>query len=248
MPRRTVPPPSAETIRVVMVESRTLLGVGVREVLDQETGIEVVAQVRSPDEALPIVEEASPDVILVNVPAAESAATDAARRLHLEAPETAMVVMGNEDHDASLVGAVEIGATGHVAEDAEPHELVATIRAAAEGEDPIKADLTARPDLVERIVDDVRDALLADRRPLNLLTPRELEVLQLVADGLRNREIAEGLGLSEQTIKNHLTSTLHKLGVPNRGAAVEYGVRQGWLSVAVEAEVAVAGDTERELV
>ena len=159
-----------------------------------------------------------------------------------------MVVLGHEDHDASLVGAVEIGATGHVAEDAEPHELVATIRAAAEGEDPIKADLTARPDLVERIVDDVRDAILADRRPLNPLTPRELEVLQLVADGLRNREIAEGLGLSEQTIKNHLTSTLHKLGVPSRGAAVEYAVRQGWLSVAVETEVAVAADADRELV
>lgn len=249
MRRRTAPPPpSAETIRVVMVESRALLGVGVREVLDQASDIEVVAQVRSPDEALPIVEQASPDVILVNVPAAESAATDAARRLHLGSPDTALVVLGGEDNDASLVGAIEIGATGHVAEDAEPHQLVATIRAAADGEDPIKAELTARPDLVERIVDDVRDAILADRRPSNPLTPRELEVLRLVADGCRNREIAEGLGLSEQTVKNHMTSTLHKLGVPSRGAAVRYGVRQGWLTLAVNAEVAVAFDPPGELV
>jgi DNA-binding NarL/FixJ family response regulator len=225
-----------------MVESRALLGVGVREVLDQEQDIEVVAQVRSADEALPIVEKASPDVILVNVPTAKAAATDAARRLHLEAPETALVVLGGEDDDASLVGAIEIGAKGHVAEDAKPQELVATIRAAAEGDDPIKAEITARPDLVERIVDDVRHALLADRRPTNPLTPRELEVLQLAADGFRNREIAERLGLSEQTVKNHLSSTLHKLGVPNRRDAVLYGVRQGWLrpveSAAAEGELA----------
>jgi DNA-binding NarL/FixJ family response regulator len=229
MPRRSAPLPSAETIRVVMVESRALLGVGVREVLDQESGIEVVAQVRSPDDALDIVEEAAPDVILVNVPLAESSATDAARRLHQETPGTAMVVLGGEDDDSSLVGAVEIGASGHVAEAAEPRELVATIRAAAEGDDPIKAELTARPDLVERIVDDVRDAILADHRPTNPLTARELEVLGLVAEGRRNREIAEQLGLSEQTIKNHLTSILHRLGVPNRTDAVLYAVRQGWL-------------------
>jgi DNA-binding NarL/FixJ family response regulator len=229
MPRRNAPLPSAETIRVVMVESRALLGVGVREVLDQESGIEVVAQVRSPDDAMPIVEEASPDVILVNVPADEAAAGDAARRLHQEAPDVALVVLGSEDDDASLVGAVEIGASGHVAERAEPAELVATIRAAAEGDDPIKAELAARPDLVERIVDDVREAILADRPPENPLTPRELEILALVADGRRNREIAELLGLGEQTVKNHLTAIMHRLGVPNRTDAVLYAIRQGWL-------------------
>ena len=80
MPRRWhAPHPEAETIRVVMVESRTVLGLGVREVLDQEPGIEVVAQVRSADDALPIIDEAAPDVILVNAPLDEAAASDATR-------------------------------------------------------------------------------------------------------------------------------------------------------------------------
>jgi DNA-binding NarL/FixJ family response regulator len=237
--------PEAETIRVVMVEPRTVLGLGVREVLDQEPGIEVVAQVRSADDALPILDEAAPDVILVSAPADEAAASDASR-LHDWTPGSALVVLGGDDDDASIVGAVEIGATGHVPELARPHELVAVIRAVADGDDPLRAELAGRPDLVERIVEDVRVQLLADRRPVNPLSPREIEVLQLVATGLRNREIAEQMELSEQTVKNHLRSILHKLGVPNRTAAVLYAVRQGWLHFAEEVGAAATGQSALE--
>jgi DNA-binding NarL/FixJ family response regulator len=231
MPGRWRAPHPSDLIRVVMVESRALLGIGVREVLDQEPGIEVVAQVRSAHDALPIVNDAAPDVILVNVPPAEAAAGDAARRLHREMPGSALVVLGGEDDDASIVGAVEIGASGHVPELARPHELVATIRAAADGDDPLRAELAARPDLVERIVADVRERMFSDQPPAGPLSTREIEVLRLVAEGLRNREIAEHIAMSEQTVKNHVTSILHKLGVPNRTTAVLYAVRHGWLEL-----------------
>jgi len=232
MPGRwRAPHPSAE-IRVVMVESRALLGIGVREVLDRAAGIEVVAQVRSADEALRIVKGAAPDVILVNVPVDEASASDAARRLHEQTPEAALVVLGGEDDDASIVGAAELGASGHVPELARPRELVATIRAAAEGDHPLRAELTARPDLVERIVEDVRDLMFAGLPPTSPLSPRELEVLRLISDGRRNKEIAEQIGVSEQTVKNRVTSILHKLGVPNRTTAVLYAVRHGWLELA----------------
>jgi DNA-binding NarL/FixJ family response regulator len=226
--RRRISDPSAEKIRVVMVEPQPVLGAGVREVLDQESGIEVVAEVRSPDEALPIVGEVAPDVILVDVPLPESA-VKATRRLHRETPRSAIVVIGGQDDDASIVGALEIGATGHVAEVAKPAELVSTIRRVADGEDPIKAEVSARPDLVGRIVDRVRGTILEDEGPAMPLTPRELEILRLVADGLRNREIAKRLDVSLQTVKNHLSTVLHKLGVRNRARAVTYAVRQGWL-------------------
>jgi DNA-binding NarL/FixJ family response regulator len=230
MPGRWRAPQPLDDIRVVMVESRELLGIGIREVLDQEPGIEVVAQVPTADDALPLVTEAAPDVILVNVPPEEASTGDAARRLHDEMPGSALVVLGGGDDDASIVGAVELGASGHVSELARPHELVATIRAAADGENPLNAELTARPDLVERIVADVRDLMLDDRRPAPL-SVRELEVLELVADGLRNKAIAHRLEISEQTIKNHLTSILHKLGVPNRTSAVLYAARHGWIEL-----------------
>src|SRR6266545_4732957 len=214
MPRRrptTPKPPTEETIRLVMVEPRAVLGAGVREVLDREPDIEIVGEARTAAEAMQLVDATAPDVVLVDVPLTGPSSTEATRRLHRESPGSALVVMGGEDDDASIVGAIEVGAAGHVAELADPAELV------------------SRPDLVERIVDSVREAIMADRRPTNPMTPRELEVLGLVAEGLRNREIAGRLGVSEQTIKNQLSSVLHKLGVPNRTHAVTYAVRHGWL-------------------
>jgi DNA-binding NarL/FixJ family response regulator len=232
MPRRrpTAPkPPTDETIRLVMVEPRAVLGAGVREVLDREPDIEIVGEARTAAEAMQLVDATAPDVVLVDVPRTGPSSTEATRRLHQESPGSALVVMGGEDDDASIVDAIEVGAAGHVAEIADPAELVSTIRRVAEGEDPLKDELIARPDLVERIVDSVREAIMADRRPTNPMTPRELQVLGLVAEGLRNREIAGRLGVSEQTIKNQLSSVLHKLGVPNRTNAVTYAVRHGWL-------------------
>jgi two-component system nitrate/nitrite response regulator NarL len=149
--------------------------------------------------------------------------------MHRGAPKSALVILGGDDDDASILEAMEVGATAHIAGLAEPSELVATIRRVAEGEDPLKDELMARPDLVERILDSVRDMILADREPSNPLTTRELEILALVAGGLRNRAIAQTFAISEQTVKNHLSSVLHKFGVPNRRQAVAYAVRHGWL-------------------
>jgi len=221
-------PSADEPIRLVIVESRELLGIGIREVLDRAPGIEIVGQVQSPNEAISVIDAAAPDVVLVDVPQ-EADAADAVRRMHQGAPDSPLVVLGGEDDDASIIEAMEVGATAHVAEVAEPAELVATIRRVAEGEDPLKDELIARPDLVERILDNVRDTIMADRESTNPLTTRELEILALVAGGLRNREIAQTLAVSEQTVKNHLSTVLHKFGVPNRAQAAAYAVRHGWL-------------------
>lgn len=229
---RTTGSLSDETIRLVVVEPRAILGVGVREILDHETDFDVVAYVATPAEAMAVVDLATPDVMLVDVGHPEPDATEATRRLHQEAPESALVVMGRDDDDASIVGAVEVGAVARVAEMAAPAELVATIRRAADGEDPLKDELISRPDLVERIVDGIRESMFADsRRPTNPLTSRELEVLAEVAAGSRNRDISATLGMREQTVKNHLSSIFHKLGVPNRTHAVMYATRQGWLGL-----------------
>lgn len=234
MPQRRTSHTAAnlETIRIILVEPRALVGLGIRGVLDSEPDMEVVAEVRSADDAMAAAENRAPDIFVIDVELQEPATSAATRRLVQEAPGSGIVVVGREDNDASILEAIEIGATGHVPAAAEPAELVAVIRRVAEGEDPLKDEVISRPDLIDRIMDGFRESFRqADEPPSNPLTPRELDVLRHVAAGMRNREVGELLDLSEQTVKNHLSSILHKLGVPNRTHAVTFAVRQGWLTL-----------------
>jgi DNA-binding NarL/FixJ family response regulator len=228
--RRTGPPePAPDPIRLVVVEPRPMLSVGVREILERETGIEVVAQVASPDEALQVVDQTSPNVVLLGSAPAESSESEATMRLRRETPDAAFVVLGGADNDASIVGAVEMGAMAHVPEVAEPAELVATIRRVANGEDPLQDELEARPDIVERILGGIRDTAVVDSALPNPLSPREIEILGYVAEGLGNRDVAAALDLSEQTVKNTLSIAMHKLGAPNRTRAVMSAIRNEWI-------------------
>jgi DNA-binding NarL/FixJ family response regulator len=231
--RRTQPTAAnLDTIRIVLVEPRALVGLGIRGVLNNEPDMKVVAEVRSADDALAMVGDGAPDVFVIDVELQEPSINAATRRLTQEAPGSGIVVVGRQDDDASILEAIEIGATGHVRATAEPAELVAVIRRVADGEDPLKDEVIARPDLIDRIMDGFRDSFRrSDEPPTIPLTPRELDVLRHVAAGMRNREVGQQLDVSEQTIKNHLSSILHKLGVPNRTHAVTFAVRQGWLAL-----------------
>jgi two-component system response regulator DegU len=213
-----------------MVEGRPLVATGVREILDREWDIEVVGQARSPAEARRVAIATGPDVILIDGSLDEPAGTVAARRLRRDTPGAAYVVLGGHDDDASIIEAVEIGAMGHISEVAQPAELVEIIRQVAYGGDPLQDELRDRPDLVGRALGDLRDTPTIGELEPNPLTPRESEVLQLVAMGLKNREIAERLEVAEQTLKNQLRAVTRKLGAPNRTVAVMTAIRNGWLA------------------
>lgn len=242
-PASTVP--NLETIRIVLVEPTALTGIGIRDALDGEPDMEVVAEVRSADDALAVAEDRAPDVFIIDVELQEPLTNAATHRLALEAPGSGIVVVGRDDDDASILGAIELGAMGHVAADAEPAELVAVIRKVADGEDPLRDEVIGRPDLIDRIMESLRDSFhrVGDTRS-NPLTPRELDVLRLVAAGKRNRQVGEILDIGEQTVKNHVQSVMHKLGVSNRLRAVTVAIREGWLTLddeAADPEASVAG-------
>lgn len=222
--------PTLETIRIVLIEPTALVGLGIRDALDGEPDMEVVAEVRSADDALAVAEDRAPDVFIIDVELQEPSTNAATHRLALEAPSSGIVVVGREDDDASILEAIEIGAMGHVAADAEPAELVAVIRKVADGEDPLRDEVIGRPDLIDKIMESLRETFrrVGDTRA-NPLTPRELEVLRLVAAGKRNRQVGEVLEIGEQTVKNHVQSVMHKLGVSNRLRAVTVAIREGWL-------------------
>jgi DNA-binding NarL/FixJ family response regulator len=220
-----------ETIRIVLVEPTALVGLGIRGAVDREPDMEVVAEVRSADDALAVAEERAPHVFILDVELQEPSTSAATHRLAQEAPTSGIVVVGREDDDVSILEAVEIGAMGHVSAVADPGELVAVIRKVAEGADPLRDELIARPDLIDKVMESFREGFRrAEPRP-NPLSPRELEVLRLVAAGNRNRQVGELLDINEQTVKNHLSSVMHKFGVPNRLRAVTFAVRQGWLDL-----------------
>lgn len=237
--------PSPDTIRVVLVEPTPLVGAGMREAIDGEPDMQVVAEVRTPGAAIAAVENNAADVVLMDVELHEPGASAAARRLSQDS-SSSVVIVGGDDDDRSIMGAMEVGATGHIAAVAQAADLVAVIRRVADGEDQLRDEVVARADLVDRVVEAFREGFRHQDAPSEIpLTARELEVLRQVAGGLKNRQIAEQLVLTEQTVKNHLSRIMHKLGVPNRTHAVTFAVRQGWLAlddVALDESDGVLGD------
>jgi DNA-binding NarL/FixJ family response regulator len=193
-----------------------------------------------------VAEHRAPDVFILDIELQEPSTSAATHRLAQEAPRSGIVVVGREDDDASILDAIEIGAMGHVAAVALPAELVAVIRKVAEGEDPLRDEVIGRPDLIDKIMEGFRESFRRPEEPQsNPLTPREMDVLRHVAEGMRNREVGDLLDISEQTVKNHLSTVLHKLGAPNRTRAVTFAVHEGWLAldeVAADTEARAQGD------
>lgn len=195
-------------IRVVIADDHPVVRAGLRALFELEPGITVVADAATPDEALDAVRQHDPDVVLMDLQfgLAETGA-DATRRIRaLEAPPY-VLVLTNYDTDGDIIGAIEAGASGYLLKDAPPHELVAALRAAAAGESALAPAIAGR--LLHRL-----------RAPSVALSRREIEVLERVAAGRSNSQIAEALFVSEATVKSHLVHVFSKLDVTSRTAAV----------------------------
>ena len=192
-----------KTIRVAVVGARQIMAAGLTDILRAESDIEVVARLPTLAAAASVLNGLDSHVVVVDVPVAAASASVAILRLRAAAPGRAIVIVGRKD-DANIVKAVEVGAAAYVDEDATRAHLLAAVRGAARGQRPIRDDMVGREDLIERLLEDVQDRILGERAPSHPLTPRELHVLALVGRGMRNRDIAVELGLSEQTVKNHL--------------------------------------------
>jgi DNA-binding NarL/FixJ family response regulator len=221
-------------IRLVLVEPRAVHGAMVRELLEREGDFEVVAAVRTADEAVGAAVEETADVLIVDVDLPDTEAVDAARRLKRRAPDAALLILGRDADDEAVFLAVQAGATAHVADDDGPAELVDAIRRVADGEDPLGETVAERPAVAQRVAHAYREltvngATRGDR--LGSVSPRQLEVLKLVARGMSNDEIAERLAISRQTVKNHLTAAMRSLGARRRGQAVAAAMRAGWISI-----------------
>jgi len=206
-------------IRLVIADDHPIVRAGLTALFGLEPDLEVVAEASTPDEAVACAERENPDVVLMDLQfGSQSQATgvDATRRIRaLEAPPY-VLVLTNYDSDADILGAVEAGASGYLLKDAPPHELTAAVRAAAAGESALAPVIASR--LLDRM-----------RAPRVSLSSREIEVLELVAAGRSNSEVAEQLFVSETTVKSHPAHIFSKLDVSSRTAAVSEARRKGIL-------------------
>ncbi|GAA3411284.1 response regulator transcription factor [Streptosporangium vulgare] len=205
-------------LRVMIVDDHPVVREGLRGMLEADPGITVVGEAASGDEAVVRAGELAPDVILMDLRMPDGDGVSATSRILTGRPESRVVVLTTYETDADIVRAVEAGAAGYLLKDTSRADLLAAIRSAARGETVLSPSVATR--LVTRMRAPVAESL----------SPRETEVLSLVARGLTNAEIGRTLFISETTVKTHLLRVFGKLGVSDRTAAVTTALDRGLLT------------------
>ena len=206
-------------VRVALADDHRVVRVGLEQLLGTFDDVEWVGSADGGEAAVALCTAERPDVLLLDLQMPEVDGIEVTRRLRDASPDTNVVVFTSFSDRDAIVRALDAGAVGYLLKDAEPEELRAAIRAASRGEAPLAPRAAA--------------ALLADRRSRAAseveLSPREREVLQLVLDGLANKQIARRLGISEKTVKGHLTNLFQRIGVSDRTQAALWAERTGAL-------------------
>jgi two-component system, NarL family, response regulator LiaR len=208
-----------ETIRILVVDDHAVVREGLRAFLDLQDGFEVVGEAGDGDEAVSAAERLRPDVVLMDLVMPRRDGVAAMRALRDRVPGARVIVLTSFLDEDKLLPALRAGAAGYLLKNAQPEELERAVRAAHAGEAVLDPVVAAR--LVEAL------AAGGDEDPIDRLTPREREVLQLMGRGLPNKRIARELELAEKTVKTHVGHVLAKLGVTDRTQAAVIAVRAG---------------------
>ncbi|MEV7277261.1 response regulator transcription factor [Streptomyces sp. NPDC093111] len=196
------------TIRLLLADDHPVVRAGLRAVLDTEPDFAVVAEAATAERAVELAAAGDVDVVLMDLQfGAGMHGSEATAAITAVPGGPRVLVLTTYDTDADILAAVEAGASGYLLKDAPPEELAAAVRTAAAGQSALA------PAVAHRLMDRMRT-------PSEALTKRELEVLQLVGEGLSNQQISKALFLSQATVKSHLVHVFAKLGVDSRTAAV----------------------------
>ncbi|MEA2641280.1 MAG: two-component system, NarL family, nitrate/nitrite response regulator NarL [Chloroflexota bacterium] len=225
---------SAARTRIVIAGPHPLLRRGIRTLCTSEPDLEVAGEASDGGEAVGLISVANPEVLIAEVSLPDMTGFELTRRVRLRAPNLAVVLLGGEDDADAVFQAVKTGASAIVSRTAGEAELLDVVRRAARGEHVIDETLD-RPAIASRVLSKftaLNDETPQEMQPLFApLSPREIEVLDLICRGNSNKQIARVLTISDQTVKNHITSILKKLAVNDRTEAVVFSLRQGWISM-----------------
>jgi NarL family two-component system response regulator LiaR len=211
----------AEPIRVALVDDHTVVRRGVRAFLEGQPDLAVVGEAGSGAEALTVVGEQVPDVVLLDLVMPGMDGVEITRRIKQISPQTQVVVLTSFAEDEHIFPAIRAGALSYLLKDAQAEEIAEALRKAARGEAVLHSRVAAR------LVQEVHGGRHTGINPFTDLTDRELEVLQLIAEGLSNTHIAERLVLTEGTVKTHVSNILSKLHLADRTQAAIFAWREG---------------------
>jgi len=216
------------TIRVAIADDHAVVRQGLRTFLELQDGMDVVGEAADGEEAVALVERTAPDVVLLDLVMPRVDGLEAIRRIRECAPATRVLVLTSFADDRTVLPAVRAGAAGYLLKDVQPPELAEAIRTVHAGEALLAPTVATM--LVEQLAAEDGAATGPGGAPSNApshLTPRELEVLAEIARGRANKAIAFDLGVSERTVKTHVSNILGKLGFSDRTQAAVYAVEHG---------------------
>ncbi len=217
-------------IKVVIVDDHFFFRQGVRDVLNAEPDVTVVAESGDGEEAIGLIERCRPDVVLmdVNLPALNG--LQVTQQVKMLCPDTNVIILTAYDDEEQIYRAIRIGASAYFPKDVAPAQLLETVRLVAQGYYVI-SNRTMMPEEAEQWLLELyhRYGISPEDSTFSPLTSREMEILEQIIDGLSNKEIATQLGISQQTVKNHVTSILSKLNRSDRTQAAIYALRHGWV-------------------
>jgi two-component system response regulator NreC len=210
-------------IRVLLVDDHAVVRVGLRMLLESEEEFEICGEASSGKEAIALVNQLKPDVILMDIGLPDMSGIEATRSIKVSNPETAIVALTIHEDEEYFFKMLEAGANGYVPKKAAPDELLTAIRAAYAGE------VYLYPSLAKLLVKDYlgQQSASKEARPESDLTAREQEVLTLLAEGANNNEIAELLSISPKTVARHRENIMTKLNLHSRTELVKYAIRKG---------------------
>lgn len=229
---------SIKKIRILIVDDHPLFRQGIRWSLETEDDMEIVGEAENGQEAIKNTDLFMPDILLVDVNLPGLNGLEVARVIKRHHPQVNVIIVSVYDEDEHLYQATKVGASAYFAKDVKPADLINMIRDVANGAYLINEQVLVRPDVAKRVLHQFRELATTEDEQSGILfaplTSREIEILDCIARGLSNKEIATDLNISGQTVKNHITSILRKLHVNDRTMAVMYAIQKGWIKMGYE--------------
>lgn len=218
-------------IQVFILSQQSLFRQGIEHSLSSIEDIKISGAAEVNDEVLSAIDNLPPDVAIVDIDAPSESGLALARRIKQRLPNIGVVMLTSNPNDAQLFQALKAQAAAYLSKEITADQLVNTIRRVARGEHPINESLTTRPSVANQVLQQFQELSWRGEVFISPLTPKETEILNYIARGYLNKQIAIELDISEQTIKNHVTSILRKLNANARTEAVVIAIKQGLISI-----------------